>query len=364
MKIFSADKIFTGEEWLTDHVIVINNGTVDSVVKSSSNNSKVEKNNFPGCFIAPAFIDIQIYGAYNKLLAVFPEPATLKLMHQYCIAGGAVLHLPTVATNTKEVFIKAIDAVRDYWSQNGQGVFGLHLEGPWLNKEKRGAHVAELIHAPTVSEVSELMNYGKGVIKMITIAPEVCSPEIIKLLKSYDIIISAGHSNASFEEAVYAFDHHVDAVTHLFNAMSPLHHREPGMVGAVFAHKKIMASIIADGYHVDFSAIGIAKKIMKERLFVITDAVTETTEGFYKHAINVDKYECNDTLSGSAINMHGSFLNLVNKVGIETGEALRMCGLYPAQVLRCDKRYGKIAPGYAAQFLVFNKELQLVDVIL
>jgi N-acetylglucosamine-6-phosphate deacetylase len=114
---------------------------------------------------------------------------------------------------------------------------------------------------------------------MITIAPEVCSVEVLELLKSYGIILSAGHSNASYTEAMNAFDH-VDAVTHLYNAMSPLHHREPGMVGAVFAHKTIMASIIADGHHVDFNAINIAKEIMKERLFVITDAVTETTEGF------------------------------------------------------------------------------------
>jgi N-acetylglucosamine-6-phosphate deacetylase len=207
------------------------------------------------------------------------------------------------------------------------------------------------------------LEYGKDVIKMITIAPEICSDEVLELLNSFKIIVSAGHSNASYSEAIKAFDH-VNAVTHLFNAMSPLHHREPGMVGAVFAHKTIKASIIADGYHVDFNAISIAKEIMKERLFVITDAVTETTEGFYKHSLNKDRYECNGTLSGSAINMHQSFLNLVEKAGIETGEALRMCSLYPAQVLKTDKTYGKIAPGYKAQFVILDKELNLVNVIL
>jgi N-acetylglucosamine-6-phosphate deacetylase len=360
--VISADKIFTGEKWLTDHRIIAEEGIISSVEKTSLN-STGEIKFFNDCFIAPAFIDIQIYGAYNKLLAVYPEPATLKLMHDYCVAGGAVLHLPTVATNTKEVFKKAIDAVRNYWNEGGKGVHGLHLEGPWLNKEKRGAHVAELIHAPTVTEVNELLEYGKDVIKMITVAPEVCSIEVLELIKSYGIIVSAGHSNANYAEAMNAFDY-VDAVTHLYNAMSPLHHREPGMVGAVFAHKKIMASIIADGYHVDFNAIRIAKDIMQERLFVITDAVTETNEGLYRHSLNTDKYECNGTLSGSAVNMHQSFLNLINKSGIETEEALRMCSLYPAQVLKCDERYGKIAPGYAAQFIILNKEMELVDVIL
>jgi N-acetylglucosamine-6-phosphate deacetylase len=360
--VISADKIFTGESWLKDHHIIIENGTITSLENTPAVPT-LETIHFKDCFIAPAFIDIQIYGAYNKLFAVYPEPETLKLLYEYCVAGGAVLHLPTVATNTKEVFKKSIDAIRSYWNNGGKGVFGLHLEGPWLNKEKRGAHIAELIYAPTVTEVKELLEYGKGVIKMITIAPEVCSVEVLELIKSYGIIMSAGHSNANYTEAMNAFDY-VDAVTHLYNAMSPLHHREPGMVGAVFAHKRIRASIIADGYHVDYNAIRIAKDIMQERLFIITDAVTETTEGLYRHRLNTDRYECNGTLSGSAINMHKSFLNLVNKVGIETGEALRMCSLYPAQVLKTDNTYGKIAPGYAAQFIILNKEMELVDVIL
>lgn len=361
--VFSADKIFTGEEWLTDHQILIENGTIVSVERKSPANYVINDKVYNDCFIAPAFIDIQIYGAYHRLLAVYPEPATLKLMNEYCVAGGAVVHLPTVATNTKDVFKKSIDAVRNYWREGGQGVFGLHLEGPWLNKEKRGAHIAEYIHEPTIDEVKDLLEYGKDVIKMITIAPEVCSIEVLELIKSYNVILSAGHSNANYSEAIKAFDH-VDAVTHLFNAMSPLHHREPGMVGAVFSHKKIMASIIADGHHVDFNVIRIAKEIMKERLFVITDAVTETTVGFYKHSLNKDRYECKGTLSGSAINMYHSFLNLVQKAGIDTGEALRMCSLYPAQILKCDNKYGKIAPGYTAQFIVVDKELKLVDIIL
>jgi N-acetylglucosamine-6-phosphate deacetylase len=145
--------------------------------------------------------------------------------------------------------------------------------------------------------------------------------------------------------------------------MSALHHREPGLVGATLDHAAVKASIIPDGHHVDYAAIRLAKKIMKERLFAITDAVTETETGPYRHQLNVDKYECNGVLSGSALSMHQAFLNLVNEVGIEVDEALRMCSLYPAQVLRCDNRYGKIAPGYVGQFLLLNKQLQLVDVI-
>ncbi|MDQ3682587.1 MAG: amidohydrolase family protein, partial [Bacteroidota bacterium] len=187
--------------------------------------------------------------------------------------------------------------------------------------------------------------------------------EIIQLILSHNIIISAGHSNASYEQAMHYFNNGITAVTHLYNAMSPLQHRLPGLVGAAFMHSNVMSSIIADGYHVDYAAIKIAKTIMKERLFVITDAVTETNEGYYHHQLVDDKYECNGVLSGSALTMHSSFINLVKKAGIEVGEALRMCSLYPAQVIKADHLYGKIAPGYAAQFVVINKQLELVDII-
>ncbi|MFN2438270.1 MAG: N-acetylglucosamine-6-phosphate deacetylase [Chitinophagaceae bacterium] len=355
-------QIFTGTKWLTDYAILIENGAVAELIPQTQLPENIPVKKYEG-FFAPAFIDLQIYGAHKELLAVYPEPETLSQMQSYCAGGGAVQFLPTVATNTKEVFYKCIDAVRQYWQEQGKGVYGLHFEGPWINEEKRGAHVKELIHSPLKDEVTELLEYGKGVIKMITLAPEVCSDEVLELITSYDIIISAGHSNLEYGRAMQYFDNGITTITHLYNAMSPLHHRSPGIVGAAFMHNKVMSSIIADGHHVDFSAIKIAKEVMKERLFVITDAVTETDKGHYQHQLNGDKYECNGVLSGSALTMHSSFVNLVKNAGIETAEALRMCSLYPAQVIKADNLYGKIAPGYAAQFVVINKELNLVDVI-
>jgi N-acetylglucosamine-6-phosphate deacetylase len=371
MAVFIADKIFDGRSW-KDLAIVTENGFVKDLADINSVD-KSQAQNFPGCFLVPAFIDLQIYGAYGKLLAVYPEPASLAALNDYCRKGGAAWFLPTVATNTIDVFHKCIDAVKLYQQQGGAGVLGLHLEGPWINPAKKGAHVESCIHSPSIQEVKELLEYGKGVIRMITLAPEVCSQEVTDLVTSHNIIISAGHSNATYREAISAFDHGVSAATHLYNAMSPLQHRAPGVVGACFMHDRVKASIIADGYHVDFEAIRIAKEIMKERLFVITDAVTETSEGYYRHALvnagpdedsgRGDRYECNGTLSGSALTMHQSFLNLINKVGIDAEEALRMCSLYPAEVLKCDDLYGKIAPGLAAQFLVVNHEYEMIDLV-
>jgi N-acetylglucosamine-6-phosphate deacetylase len=354
--IYSAEKLFTGSEWLEEHAVMVSEGKIVDII---ANTFLQEKPVSKYHILAPAFMDIQIYGAHSKLFAVYPEPDSLHKLYDYCSKGGASHFQPTVATNAHEVFYKCIDAVKTYWKEEGKGCLGLHVEGPWINPQKKGAHLESFIHSPSVEEVKELLEYGKGVITMITLAPEVCSKEVIDLIRSYGVIISAGHSNATYEEATVAFDEGIHAATHLYNAMSPLQHRAPGMVGAIFDHSKTMSSMVPDGFHVDFPAIRIAKKIMQERLFVITDAVTETNEGPYPHHLSGDKYESNGILSGSALTMAKSVRNLVNQVGIELAEALRMVSLYPAQVMKKDHCMGKIEKGYDANLVMLDGLLEV-----
>ncbi|HUM97924.1 MAG TPA: N-acetylglucosamine-6-phosphate deacetylase [Chitinophagaceae bacterium] len=361
-QIFYADKLFTGDEWLHDYAVVVDGYIIKEIVPISAIGSEMQVVGFEECILIPAFIDLQIYGAYGKLLAVYPEAESLYKLNDYCRKGGAVVSLPTVATNSYEVFRHSIDAINDYWKQGGEGILGIHLEGPWIHVAKRGAHIETFIHSPTFDEVKEILDYGKDVIKMITLAPELCSDEIIKYILNAGIVISAGHSNATYDEARQSFEKGITAATHLYNAMSPLQHRNPGLVGAILDDDKVMASIIPDGYHVDFAAIRIAKKILGERLFAITDAVTDTVTGAYQHYLAGDKYEAAGILSGSALNMIKAFQNLVNKARIETGEAIRMCSLYPARVLKIDDRYGKIAPGYKAAFNILDKNLELIKI--
>ena len=362
--IFTADRIFTGSDWLPDHAIVTENELiVDLLPIVSLSQESVIKKHSP--MIAPSFIDMQIYGAAGKLFATHPTVDSLQKLYEHCVAGGTHYFLPTAATNTMEVFYKCIDAIKSYWQQNGKGVLGLHIEGPWINKLKRGAHIESLIHSPTLEEVKELLAYGKGVIKIITLAPEVCSKEVVDLILSNNIIISAGHSNATFTEATNAFDTGIEAATHLFNAMSPLHHREPGLPGAVMQHLSVMSSIIPDGYHVDFEMISIAKKIMNERLFIITDAVTETEEGFYPHQLVGDntesfRYESNGILSGSALTMIKAVKNVVENCGIEFTEALRMASLYPARLLGITNQLGMIKKRYSANIIFLDDELNII----
>ena len=361
--IYTADRIFTGHEWLVDHGILAEENIIKGVMPLSLLPPGIVQEKFTNSFIAPAFIDLQIYGAYGKLLAAYPETDSLLKLNEYCRKGGAAFCLPTVATNTLEIFHRSIDAVKEYWEKEGEGILGLHLEGPWINPVKRGAHIESLIHPPLLKEAEELLKYSKGVIKMITLAPEVCSKEVIDLILSHNIIIAAGHSNATYKEAMQSFENGIETVTHLYNAMSSLQHREPGLAGATMDHHSITSSIIPDGYHVDYAAIRIAKQVLKDRLFVITDAVTETNNGYYQHQQVGDKYESGGILSGSALTMNKALQNLVNHCGIELEEALRMCSLYPAQVMKMQNSIGKIKKGYRVKFVVINKELDVMKII-
>ncbi len=363
IRAYSAAKIFSGVAWLHDHVVIVEKSTITSVIPSRYMPGDVVVQHFPDAILAPAFIDLQIYGAGEKLLAVFPETDALYKLNDYCRGGGAAYCLPTVATNEYEVFYRAIDAIKAYWKENGEGVLGLHIEGPWINPVKRGAHIESLIHSPTPEQAKKLLEYGKGVIKMITLAPEVCSQDIIDMILSYNIIIAAGHSNASYAEATNSFTKGITAVTHLYNAMSPLQHRAPGLAGAAMDSKKVMASIIPDGHHVDYAAIRIAKKVMKERLFVITDAVTETTTGPYPHHLSQNKYVSDNILSGSALTMNKAVQNLVEYTGMDWGEALRMCSLYPARVMGMEKKLGKIEKGYLAKMVLLDEKSGVLQVI-
>lgn len=356
-KAYIANLIFTGDELLHGHAVIAEQGIIKNVLPVKDIPAGIEPAYFNDSMLAPAFIDLQIYGAHEKLFAVYPTAESLRLLNSYCNNGGAAFCMPTVATNKPEVFYQCMDAIRHYWQQGGEGIMGLHAEGPWINKEKRGAHIESLIHSPSLKEVEDFLNYGKGVLKIITLAPEVCSKGILDLINAYDIKIFAGHSNATYKEAMHSFDNGITAVTHLYNAMSPLQHRNPGLVGAALDHKTIMASIIADGHHVDFAAVQIAKKIMQQRLFAITDAVTATSEGQYQHQPEGDKYTAAGILSGSALTMYKALQNLVIHCGIELSEALRMCSLYPAQVMQLDDHLGKLTKGYKASMVLIPEDL-------
>lgn len=353
----AAKSLFTGNEWIHEVSVEINDGIIASISKEQYN--AVEA--FP-C-VVPAFIDLQIYGAEQKLLSEFPDADCIQKIYEYCLAGGTAYFQPTVASQSIAVIVKAIDAVKAYKTSGGKGCIGLHLEGPWINTAKKGAHNEDVIHAPTLAEVEEILAYGKDYISMITLAPEICDPQIIDMIQSLGIIVSAGHSNANYETATKFFDKGITVATHLFNAMSGFVHREPGMVVALFNHPRAMSSIIVDGHHVNYHAVKSAKKIMGDRLFCITDAVTTTRTGFYKHVLVGDKYESGGTLSGSALTQLKSVQNLVEHVGVNFEEAVKMCSVYPARVMQKKEMSGCIQMGETAALICLNEKMELLKIV-
>ena len=360
----TAREIFTGHEMLTNKAVLVRDDKITGIVSTEEVPGNYLLKDLGEYMLAPAFIDLQIYGGNGKLFSAELTTDALDATYEYCLGGGCSHFMITMATNSIEKFVKGIEVVRKYWTGGGKGLLGLHLEGPYISVAKKGAHIEKFIKKPTLEEVSMLLEKGKGVIKMITVAPEVCDPAIIDLLLEHKILVSAGHSNASYGEATNAFYQGVPAATHLFNAMSPLQGREPGMVGAIYDHPDVISSVVCDGVHVDFASIRISKKIMGQRLFFITDAVTEITHGEYQHIFNVDHYTLpNGILSGSALSMLQCVKNAVEKVGIPLPEALRMASLYPATLLGEQKKRGIIAPGANAHLILLDETLNLEQVI-
>lgn len=357
--------IFTGSGVEKKKTIFVKNDIIERVASAEEIPASYTVRDLQGLNIAPAFIDLQIYGAHSKLFSSNLSTAAIAATYEYCIKGGCSHFMITLATNSIDLFLKGIEVVQQHWDEGGKGLLGLHLEGPYINPEKKGAHTLQHIKQPTLQEVELLLNHRKGVVKMITLAPEMCDPAIIEYLLHQNIIVSAGHSNASYQQATESFNKGIPTATHLFNAMSPFQSREPGIVGAVYNHPSVKSSIVPDGIHVDFVGLKLSKKLMGNRLFFITDAVTENSSGDYEHIFKGDRFTLpNGTLSGSALTMIRCVTNAVHYADISLEEALRMASTYPAELLKGNTTpMGKIAAGHLASFVVFDQSLQVKEVI-
>ncbi len=351
-------QIFDGHNWLNNHHLVLKNGVVENISTEIPQNVDVVIN-ANNKLLVPAFVELQVYGSGGNLFSAFPREATLAQMESHLHSHGTAAFLACVATNTDEVMYNCIRAAKAF-SKHCNGFLGLHLEGPYLNATKRGAHIESFIRKATLDEVKKLLDFADGTIKMITIAPEMQDDQVIQYLLDHQIVLSLGHSNATFEEATAAYNSGIQTTTHLFNAMSAIHHREPGIPTALFNHKTAISSIIADGNHVHFDVIKFASAVLKERLFLITDTVAACNVGPYKHRLEGDKFVTDDgTLSGANIHLLDAVKNCVNHCEIELDLALKMAALFPAKLLGLDTEYGTIEIGKPAKMLLLNGDLSL-----
>lgn len=354
MIVFKNASLFTGEKLLEKKVLLVENEKIKSISDKVPNGCKAI--DCRGGILSAGCVDLQIYGAGKFLFSAELTPSSLKSISDEIVKRGTTSYFITLATNSFEVFSKAVDIVKN---NPHPALKGIHLEGPFINPAKRGAHLIEYICKPDYQQLKSFLKQAEGVVKMMTLAPEVCDRKIIHLLKDHGVLLSAGHSNATYREASNGFSHGIQASTHLYNAMSPFHHRDVGLPGAIFLDSRPHASIIVDGIHVSYEAVSIAKKQLGRRLFFITDAVTATNKGGYTHIRKGNRFVLPDgTLSGSALTMPLAIKNMVNKVGESLEESLRMSSLYPAELAGFQKA-GKIKSGYDADLVCLTKDLKL-----
>lgn len=349
-------RIYTGEAILADQAILIEGNRIEAILHPSELPENVRIVDAGGGVVAPGLIDLQIYGAGGHLFAADTRTDTLRAIGDCIVASGTTGFMLTLATNTPAVYQSALSCVKQ---EAHPALLGLHFEGPYLNPEKRGAHPPAYLRKPDYQEIEQTLQFAEGWLKMMTIAPELFDEKCINLLLDHGVLLSAGHSNATAQQAMQGFTSGVKAVTHLFNGMSPLHHREPGLPGATFLSNHAQAGIIADGIHVDYQVLEISKRILGDRLFLITDAIAAASNGVYDYIFKGDRFTLADgTLSGTSLSQLESVANCVRFANISLDEALRMASLYPARLAGIDNA-GKIAVGFLANIIVFDADFNL-----
>ncbi|MCB5359331.1 N-acetylglucosamine-6-phosphate deacetylase [Vibrio lentus] len=366
MYALSNCKIYTGSDVLTDHAVVIENELIKKVCPISELPEGIEVRDLDGANLSPGFIDLQLNGCGGVMLNDEITADTMQIMHKANLKSGCTSFLPTLITSSDDDMRAVITAAREYHNQYQNQSLGLHLEGPYLNVAKKGIHSVDHIRKSD-SEMIELICENSDLVAKVTLAPELNDPEHIERLRKAGVVVSIGHTNATYAEARQGFESGITFATHLFNAMTPMVGREPGVVGAIYDTPEVYAGIIADGFHVDYANIRIAHKIKGEKLVLVTDATAPAgadmeyfifvgKKVYYRDGKCVDE---NGTLGGSALTMIEAVQNTVEHAGIALDEALRMATLYPATAIGVESKLGRIKKGMVANLAVFDRDFNV-----
>ncbi|MFW0879692.1 N-acetylglucosamine-6-phosphate deacetylase [Cronobacter dublinensis] len=373
MYALTHGRIYTGHDILDDHAIVIADGLIERLCPLADLPAGVEQRDMGGAIIAPGFIDVQLNGCggvqFNDT-ADAVSVDTLEIMQKANEKSGCTSYLPTLITCSDALMKQGVRVMRDYLAHHKNQALGLHLEGPWLNIVKKGTHNPDYVREPD-AELVDYLCKNADVITKITLAPERVAPEVIAKLTAAGIVVSAGHSNATLKEAKKGFRAGIRFATHLFNAMPYITGREPGLTGAIFDEPDVFCGIIADGLHVDFANVRLAKKVKGDKLCLVTDATAPAGANidefifagktiYYRNGLCVDE---NGTLSGSALTMIEGVRNLVEHVNIALDEALRMATLYPARAMGVAHRLGSIEADKVANLTAFTRDYKIIKTI-
>jgi N-acetylglucosamine-6-phosphate deacetylase len=365
-------RIFDGDLWHEHHALVIEDGKVAAIALLRDVPAEAHIVPMDGLSLVPGFVDLQVNGGGGVLLN---EQRDVEGIRTICAAHarfGTTALLPTLITDTPEVTEEAIAAGLAARAAAVPGFLGLHLEGPHLSIARKGAHDPALIRPMEEADLERTVTARKGLEALLTtLAPENASNEQIARLASAGVTVSLGHSDSGYATATAAVEAGAQVVTHLFNAMSQLGNREPGMVGATLDLGHVSAGLIADGFHVHPAAIRTALRAKRGpgRIFLVTDAMspmgTDMTS-FFLNGREIFREGgrltlADGTLAGADIDMASCVRYMRDTVGIELEEALRMASLYPAEAIGMTGRKGRLTHGHDADFAVIDGNVAVVS---
>ena len=327
----------------------------------------MSRHDLQGSLLAPGLVDCQVNGGGGVLFNDAPNVDTIRRIGAAHAQFGTTGFLPTLISDDVQVMRAAIAAVDQAIAQGVPGVLGIHLEGPYLAPDRRGIHNAAKFHIPQAADIALAASLQNGC-TLLTLAPERVDEEAIRALVAQGVIVAAGHTAADYATTRHALDAGMRGFTHLFNAMTPLQSREPGVVGAALEDRSSWCGLIVDGFHVHPAVLRIALASKPQgKLFLVTDAMPPVGSDSDTFELNGETITCRDgrcvnakgTLAGSSLDMAAAVRNAVTQGGVAPDEALRMASTYPADFIGLGGSHGRIAAGCAADFVVLDDSLHV-----
>jgi N-acetylglucosamine-6-phosphate deacetylase len=363
-------RILSGERLVGDMTVLLEGGRIEAVLDSNDARSKSgQQTDLQGQILLPGFIDVQVNGGGGVLFNDEPSVEAIRAIGAAHRRFGTTGFLPTLISDDLGTIAQSIAAVQAAMDAQVPGVLGVHIEGPFLNWVRRGVHDERHLRLLDESQLALLSSLRSGR-TVLTLAPEMTTTDMIAKLAARGVLLSAGHSDANYEQTTAAIAHGVRGFTHLFNAMARLEPRAPGIVGAALYDAETWCGIIVDGHHVDPVMLKLALRCKRrDRFMLVTDAMPpvgspESSFVLQGKTIRVVDGMCRDengTLAGTALDMATAVRNAVSMLDLDITEAARMASEYPAEFLGLGQELGKILPGYRANLVALDDGLRVTQ---
>ena len=366
---YTGARIFDGQQWWERSALVVNGDRIEGIIAADSP-TDAQRVPLEGGILAPGFIDLQVNGGGGAQFNLTPDLPTVETICTAFTRFGTTACMPTAITDTREKISAAIAAGVAAAKKGVPGFLGLHLEGPHLSIARKGAHAPALLRSMDEADLVQLVEARRNLPNLIsTVAAETVSPNQITRLHDGGVIVSIGHSDASYNVVRAAADAGATMVTHLFNAQSQIGNREPGLVGAALDIGTLWPGLIADGIHVQAASIGVALRAKRgpAHIFLVTDAMSPTgtdATSFELTGRTVYRKDgalrlADGTLAGADLTMIDAVTFVHRTLGVPLEEALRMASLYPAEAIGVDKERGSLQPGLRADLVHLGDDLSV-----